>query len=51
MDFDFEGGEPGASEKRQCAALRRNGFVLLDGRPCKIVEMTTSKAGKMDLQR
>ncbi|XP_019953561.1 eukaryotic translation initiation factor 5A-2 [Paralichthys olivaceus] len=45
---DFCTGQSGASQTYpvQCSSLRKNGHVMIKSRPCKIVEMSTSKTGK-----
>jgi len=47
-DHTFENVDTGGSltYPLQCSALRKNGYVLMKGHACKIVDMSTSKTGK-----
>lgn len=47
-DYEFEAAGSGASQTipKQCSALRKSDFVMIKGKACKIVDMSTSKTGK-----
>lgn len=48
VDEDFQQADAGSSDTfpLQCSALRKGGHVVINNRPCKIVDMSTSKTGK-----
>ena len=46
-DHNFDTSAAGAHVYPiQCSALRKNGYCMMKGHPCKIVDMSTSKTGK-----
>lgn len=47
-DEVYSAANAGASKTYpvQCSSLRKNGFVMIKARPCKVMEMSTSKTGK-----
>ena len=48
MEETFSYGDAEASKTRptQCSSLRKGGYVLLMGHPCKLVEKCTTSPGK-----
>jgi len=44
----FEATDAGASHTfpQQAGTIRKNGFMVIRGRPCKVVDVSTSKTGK-----
>eukprot|EP00891_Asterochloris_glomerata_P005619 jgi/Astpho2/5619/Aster-02871 len=47
-DLHFESAESGASltYPQQAGTVRKNGFLVIKGRPCKVSDVSTSKTGK-----
>ena len=46
-DFSSGGGSNASlTIPTQCSAIKKNAFAVLKGKPCKIVETSTSKTGK-----
>jgi translation initiation factor 5A len=47
-DVHFESADAGASKTypMQAGSIRKNGHIVIKGRPCKVVDVSTSKTGK-----
>jgi len=44
--FEATGSGASLTYPMQCSALRKGGHVVIKSRPCKIIDMSTSKTGK-----
>jgi len=47
-DVHFESADAGASTTypQQAGTIRKNAFIVIKGRPCKVADVSTSKTGK-----
>ncbi|GMF14026.1 unnamed protein product [Phytophthora lilii] len=47
-DFEFHSTDAGASETypSEAGQIRKGGFIMIKGHPCKVVSVSTSKTGK-----
>ncbi|TMW62875.1 hypothetical protein Poli38472_005493 [Pythium oligandrum] len=47
-DYTFESTDAGASETypMEAGQIKKNGFIMIKGHPCKVVNVSTSKTGK-----
>ena len=47
-DYDFSGVTAGASDvfPSEAGQIKKGGYIMIKGRPCKVVNVSTSKTGK-----
>lgn len=52
QNVNFETAHAGASVTypQQCSALRKNGHVVIKGRPCKVCRITDTDCRHVDLE-
>lgn len=46
IDFTLGDAEASLTHPVKCSSLRKGGYVMLQGFPCKIMEMSTAQPGK-----